>query len=872
MSTALPLTRPNDLERNNDYLSLDMKELTAAASKVIAPFGPITTFAARHPWVGLEHHTFEEVTRQFKDTVNVDLLPNDAVLRSAWDQGEISQDNLDVVLNYWLDTQPLDMPRDIAEQFCRKALGLNQSFTEQTANHELQSMAKKLSRFKYQISERHGVQTLSQRLEQHSDKNVLKELNSQLIKWCKLFLDESQAVWSMPNREKGFYHAWRSLAGFDPGLKAPLRKELKELPEKADDALREALLALEISFTEIKGYLEAHLLALPGWAGMMLWRSQQRPDDQSLLMDYLAVRLSMERILIKPYLPVQVQKYDVHVEKLIVSWIQWGDMPVNEWSQLSAAEIKARLTLAYRFDQILRRRLWLEAWEKTYEDQLKKTIASECHTAEISEKPALVQFVFCIDVRSEPFRRQLEKTGPFKTFGTAGFFGLPIETCELGSTHKHDSLPVMFKPKYKIKESSSSEVVTQYKQRKQAVNALGSTFKSLKHNLLASLALPEISGPWLSLQTFGRTFVPRGTGTAIRKIRESWQRKPAAELTLDHHHYLESELPVGFSEGEKVHFVRQALNMMGITEGFSPLVVICGHGSHSTNNPYASALDCGACGGKSSGFNARVLANLCNQQEVRESLAAEGIVIPKDTVFAAAEHITTLDELRWLYVPELSAAAQEALGLVKSLLPKVSEQANTERLLKLPSLGSSTKNVKAEVQRMADDWSEVRPEWGLARNAAFIIGDREMTLECDLEGRAFLQTYHWHKDRNGTLLANILAGPATVAQWINLQYYASTVAPHYFGSGNKATQTVTSGIGVMQGNSSDLLAGLPWQSVMRSDQEAYHAPLRLLVVIQAPSDYIERALNQDRAFRQKLQNGWIRLSSIDPEGNWKSWS
>ena len=126
--------------------------------------------------------------------------------------------------------------------------------------------------------------------------------------------------------------------------------------------------------------------------------------------------------------------------------------------------------------------------------------------------------------------------------------------------------------------------------------------------------------------------------------------------------------------------LRQALKMMGLTDRFAPLVVICGHGSHSTNNPYRSTLDCGACGGASSGFNARVLAALCNLPNVRRSLETEGIIIPEETVFAAAEHITTRDELRWLYVPGLTGEAKQAFERIQSLLPKVSEEAAAERI------------------------------------------------------------------------------------------------------------------------------------------------------------------------------------------------
>ena len=606
------LARSLELEKQSDFLDFSVDKMVKAASLVIVPLGPINTFAARNPWVGMEGQSFEQVARRFKETCDVDLYPNDSMLQSARKRGEINLDFLEKDLQHWLDLQSLGMSRDDAERFCRAALMLEEQSFKQLAVPELKSLAKKLNRFTYQITEKHSIQTYSQRLEELGGETVAQELNCEIIKWCKLFLDESQAVWSMPNREEGFYKAWRRLVHYDQALNHNVRKQLKNVPEDAEHALMEALLALEIPYSEIKEYLEAHLLALPGWAGMMLWRSQQSIRENSLLTEYLAVRISMEYALIKSHLPLPKQRMEdkVFLEPLIASWVNWGDLPIKAWSQFSPSEIKARLTLAYRFDSILRNRLWLEAWEKTYENQLRNMIISKQNTVAENVKPALAQFVFCIDVRSEPFRRQLEQAGPFETFGTAGFFGLPIETCELGSNHSHDSLPVMFKPKFKVKESLPKFELKEFQQRRQASNSLSYTFKTMKHNLFASMLLPEVSGPWLSLQTLARSFIPRSAGYTLRKMKEKWLRKPSTELSLDHEYTSDSELPIGFSEEEKVYYARQALQMMGLTENFAPLVVICGHGSHSTNNPYASSLDCGACGGASSGFNARVLGNL----------------------------------------------------------------------------------------------------------------------------------------------------------------------------------------------------------------------------------------------------------------------
>ncbi|RYM02168.1 DUF2309 family protein [Sporolactobacillus sp. THM7-7] len=861
-------------EKTVDVHKLDIHDFVHSASKVIAPFGPISQFAARTPWPGLEDQSFEQVARRMKDICDVDIFPNDSIVQSARDRGEINQGFLEKRLSNWLDSYAPEMPRGVAERYCKTALLNDQLPSNLWDDPELKILANRLGRFKTVMTEKHSVQTYSQRLERSGRQRLAQELNRHMIKWCKLFLDESQAVWSMPDRENGFFHAWLRLVRYDPALKPAVRRKLNEWPKDAGLALKKALRLLDIPASDIQGYLEAHLLALPGWAGMMLWRSQHRANEQSLVTEYLAVRISMEWALINPYLPLPEQSgiENVRLEPFIASWVHWGGLPIRTWLQLSPSEQEARLKLACRFDKMVRNRLWLEAWEKTYEDQLRKMITSRSAAAAEEAKPALAQFAFCIDVRSEPFRRKLEKAGPFATFGTAGFFGLPIETSALGSKHSHSSLPVFLKPQFKIGESTSEYELNHYQDRRQAAHSIGYTFKKMKNHLLAGLLLPEISGPWLSLQTLARSFLPRTAGSAFQKIRKKWLHKPSTDLLLDHGHGGESELPSGFSEEEKVYFARQGLKMMGLTDHFAPLVVICGHASRSTNNPYASSLDCGACGGASSGFNARVLAALCNLPNVRRTLAEEGISIPKETVFAAAEHITTADTLRWLYVPELSEEAREAVDCVQKALSKVSAEASAERIMTLPHIHASCKNPRAEAERIEEDWSEVRPEWGLARNAAFIIGERKLTQECQLDGRVFLHNYNWLKDKDGAILDRIIAGPATVAQWINLQYYASTVAPHYYGSGNKTTQTVTAGIGVMQGNASDLLIGLPWQSVMQSDQEAYHAPLRLLIVIQAPREYIERLLDHAPAFHQKVQNGWVRLASIDPEGRWESWS
>ena len=72
----------------------------------------------------------------------------------------------------------------------------------------------------------------------------------------------------------------------------------------------------------------------------------------------------------------------------------------------------------------------------------------------------------------------------------------------------------------------------------------------------------------------------------------------------------------GLSLEERTLFAEAIVTTIGMSD-FAPLVVLCGHGSHTTNNPHASSLDCGACGGAPGGASARIAVAILNDPDVR---------------------------------------------------------------------------------------------------------------------------------------------------------------------------------------------------------------------------------------------------------------
>ena len=675
-------------------------------------------------------------------------------------------------------------------------------------------------------------------------------VNRAMIKWCGVFLDMGQGTIEAPNRNKGFYAAFLSLSRYDKSLHQGCKATkswLTNLPEHAEETIILCLNKLGITPDEQESFIKESFSYLPGWAGYIKWRSVWK--NKTTTDDYCPVTL-----------------IDFIAVRLVVTTALWPE----------ARSGKKRLTNETAFIESMVAQI--KKSEQAYQHELMRKLMPQVKSIHHSKTRADAQLVFCIDVRSEPFRRSLEPLGAYETLGFAGFFGVPVRIHDFNSGTSKDSCPVLLKPRYDIKEqpiSSEQSFVKNSKKGNKRFKMLKNIYHDLKYNFSTPFALVETLGAWCGITMLAKTVAP----SLSEQVRMGFSSLLMPTLATQPVVQMDKSSAVyGISPAEQGLYSETVLKMMGLTQNFAKLVVFCGHRSTTKNNPYASALDCGACGGNHGGSNAKIIATLLNNPSVRKTLVTRGITIPEDTLFYAAEHNTTTDEIS-LYETDLKHQSHQQLLQDLKLNLTRARSINALARCQTFGLGKSSNSIQATSTR-SSDWAEVRPEWGLARNAAFIIGPRQLTRNLNLDGRSFLHSYDWMHDEDGGSLETILTAPMVVAEWINTQYLFSTLDNVNYGSGSKITHNVTGQLGIMQGNGSDLMHGLPLQSVNSSDKDSYHEPQRLLTVVYAPRATVDALIRRQDILKVLFFNGWVTLVVIEPteeiayrldrEGHWNS--
>jgi len=773
-------------------------------------------FVAVNPFLGQTGQTFPEACQRIAQVAPGGMQMDPGYYREKLASGEIEAADLDAALARAREMGKV-LPAGLLAEL-KNAAALRAALLADTAPGDENDL----------------VATFAETVDRLLGTRWSAALIESLTGFCSALLDEGQSAWRSPWRDSAggktsLYAAWKEHASIDRQLDSlgleGFREAVAALPDCPDEALARALEKLAIDEETAPLWLHRVLLTVRGWAGYLQYQSRETimagGQDDGRLAGLLAARVSAEAIL---------RDLFAELPGLEEHWPPAGPSVAEGISRPVALACLAQM-----------------AHEHAWERKMRKALAASGRGKKAGDRPD-VQAVFCIDVRSEVFRRALESVAPgIRTSGFAGFFGLPIQYQALDRKRGQAQCPVLLTPQFEVCECHHDRHRDAAARRKIGLGGrLAHGWNAFKTSAISCFSFVETSGLIFSGSLVRDSFAARKG-----QHRTEDGRGPSLDT---------------IAPSDRVALARGMLKNLGLTSGFARLVLLCGHGSETVNNPYGSGLDCGACGGHAGDVNARVGAALLNDSGVRAQLAAKhGIDVPEDTWFLAGLHNTTTDDIT-LYDLDGAPVSHEAeIEALRSHLAAAGERSRGERaaLLGLPGTGAS---LDKDIRTRSRDWSQVRPEWGLAGNAAFVAAPRARTSQASLGGRVFLHDYDHQGDADNSILELIMVAPMVVANWINLQYYGSTVNNAFYGSGNKVLHNVVGTIGACLGNQGDLQTGLPFQSV-HDGKRFVHEPLRLHVFLEAPRDRIDAVLAKHGGVRELVDHQWLHVFAIAEDGS-----
>jgi uncharacterized protein YbcC (UPF0753/DUF2309 family) len=727
----------------------------------------------------------------------------------------------------------------------------------------------------------------------HQNTQVEELINPYLIKFTSSFLDSGLAHLTPADRTHGLLEAFfHHMSNHSLTRPAWLRGDLEVYRGKSAEEVISGVLKQDgIEGARVRAFLLEKSLILKGWGGLVHQSELHVAgiSHTATLAEFLAVRLILETLAAAyleehPYLkaadgadrPFEINRpgvADVHDEPTRIRTtayhlfhaFQLFPVAGSELLRLTPEERAELVRIVNEFDSPRRLRVWHKAYE--WNLYARAAVALQHNNRKRNEKErftqSVCQLVCCIDDREESFRRYIEEiSDDYETFGTAGFFGVDAEFHSLYE-RPAPFCPVNVVPTHhiEIRPKRGSE---QRLFGLQKINTLKSDLdmfvesqsRSLVRGWLLALGGLLALFP-LSISTLAPRFTHRFQGFLKRTLLN-----PADESAII---FAQEDDPVGegrFTLDEMAHRVRTLLVSTGLSKRLAPLVVIMGHGSFSTNNPFRSAYDCGACGGRPGRMNPRVFAAMANRKDVRAKLRELGVTIPEKTTFLGAFHNTCTDEVEYFDLDHLNDTNSKIFDTFKSDVERARVRNALERCRRFDDTKVSTvEEAIAHVESRAHHIAQPRPEYGHATNALCFVGRRDITRGLFLDRRAFLVSYDKTVDPDIVMLRTLLRAVVPVCMGINLEYLFSAVDNQKYGAGTKLPHNVTSLLGLMTGYCSDLRTGLPAQMV------EIHEPVRLLLVIEHEPERIVELLEAEPQIAKVIRNHWVSVMAYSAETN-----